>query len=254
MSNDPRIAAASENFAAWWRFLASRSAEGEVWQFDDLLAVTTGVAGRQPHGAMANDRLADAEAVLGAAFAEFRERRLPRVALIRDGADPAAVAYCERAGLRAVHNLPAMAMDIPPRSPLAPAALRIARDETEDDFRRHAELDAAAFEGSVEDARAIFVPELIGEPAFRALTGSVAGVPVACAMVLATGATAGIYGVGAVRAHRGRGYGTAMTYAAMREGAAMGCTIATLQTTAAARSMYERAGFRVMFNYLVYEG
>ena len=61
--------------------------------------------------------------------------------------------------------------------------------------------------------------------------------------------TVGIYNVGTAESVRRRGYGWALTLAAIRAGAEAGCTLATLQSAAMAQSLYEVHGFRTLYRY-----
>ncbi len=61
------------------------------------------------------------------------------------------------------------------------------------------------------------------------------------------------HNVATIEAARGRGYGTAMTWAAIAD-AAPGVEIAVLQASALGRPVYERMGFRMVVEYDELEG
>jgi ribosomal protein S18 acetylase RimI-like enzyme len=69
------------------------------------------------------------------------------------------------------------------------------------------------------------------------------GAPVASATVFVHGESAGIYNVATLPAARGRGIGTAVTFAALRDGVAMGARVGVLHASGMAQSVYRRLGF-----------
>lgn len=79
------------------------------------------------------------------------------------------------------------------------------------------------------------------------LIGRVDGVGVATALAFAGGGAVGLYGIGTVPDRRGRGYGGALTLAAMEWGRARGERLAVLEATPAGFPVYERLGFRTVF-------
>jgi ribosomal protein S18 acetylase RimI-like enzyme len=73
--------------------------------------------------------------------------------------------------------------------------------------------------------------------------GTVAGAVVASSGLMTFGGVAGIHNVAAVPDRRRRGFGTAMTRAAIRYGRELGYRVAVLGTSPIGRSGYERMGF-----------
>jgi GNAT superfamily N-acetyltransferase len=90
---------------------------------------------------------------------------------------------------------------------------------------------------------------LIRHPRWRSYVGYADGQPVATSALLITGDVAGVYWVATAEAFRGRGYGEAMTWHVVREGAAAGCRVAALQASDMGRPVYERMGFRYVAGY-----
>lgn len=70
--------------------------------------------------------------------------------------------------------------------------------------------------------------------------------PVACASIYVQGQFAGLYNVGTIRSHQGRGFGFAITFLAVQRAISLGCDIVFLQCPADTHieRLYERAGFR----------
>ena len=86
-------------------------------------------------------------------------------------------------------------------------------------------------------------------PGFECYIGSVDGEAVATSTLVVTGTTAAVYNVATLESHRRRGLGEALTWHAVRAGAAMGCDVSTLQASAMGRPIYERMGYRYVAPY-----
>jgi ribosomal protein S18 acetylase RimI-like enzyme len=76
--------------------------------------------------------------------------------------------------------------------------------------------------------------------------------PVATAQMFAVGPIAGITGVATVPAARRRGLATALTWTALAEGAARGCTCAVLSALGASYDLYRKMGFVHVCNHRAY--
>lgn len=82
------------------------------------------------------------------------------------------------------------------------------------------------------------------DPDIGLFVGSVGGVDVSAAGYSRTGTTAVLWGVATLEAYRGRGYGDAVSRAALRHAVGRGCTTAALRSGPKSRPVYERIGFR----------
>ena len=72
--------------------------------------------------------------------------------------------------------------------------------------------------------------------------------------VSVTGTTAGVYNVATPVEHQRRGYGRALTRAAVDEGMQRGCDHAILQSSPAGQPVYEAMGFTHLGYYVQLEG
>ncbi len=118
-------------------------------------------------------------------------------------------------------------------------------------------IDAAGFADfqRVSETPPIFLPSFAAalDPAVALFVGyDVAGRPVASSRLTCLGTIMDLMGIVTVPAARRRGYGTALTWAAIAEGWARGCTAATLTATAMGYPGYIRMGFRPVGIYRTY--
>ena len=91
-----------------------------------------------------------------------------------------------------------------------------------------------------------YVPSLVAatDPAVALLVGYHASEPVATSRISCLGTIADVMGVTTLPDLRRRGYGTAMTWSAIAEGARRGCTVASLTATEMGYPVYVRMGFQ----------
>ncbi len=91
-----------------------------------------------------------------------------------------------------------------------------------------------------------YIPSLAAatDPAVALLVGYHANEPVATSRMSCLGTIADVMGVTTIPDLRRRGYGTAMTWAAIAEGAQRDCTIASLTATEMGYPVYVRMGFQ----------
>jgi GNAT superfamily N-acetyltransferase len=90
------------------------------------------------------------------------------------------------------------------------------------------------------------------EPVPLRWLGRADGVAVATSRVSIGAGVAGLYAVLTLPSHRGRGFGRAMTIAALKAGASLGHRIGVLQSSDQGYGVYRRLGFRELFRYDVW--
>lgn len=95
-------------------------------------------------------------------------------------------------------------------------------------------------------------PKLAGEPVPLRWIGRVGGTVVATSRINIGAGVAGLYAISTLPAHRGHGYGRAMTIAALRAARSIGYRIGVLQSSDLGYGVYRRLGFRDLFSYGVY--
>lgn len=144
---------------------------------------------------------------------------------------------------------PAMTLALPASIPPPPRELAIHEVRTAAEVAAYGEAAFLGF-GYPVGAAGLFLHERLLELSHvRLYAGVVDGAVVATSMLVATGAIAGIYWVATRAEQRGRGYGEALTWAAVAGGREFGCRVAYLQASKAGFPVYARMGFAHAFDY-----
>lgn len=166
-------------------------------------------------------------------------------------------AHLEKAGLQPTDPQPAMLVELSdlPR-PTQIEGMVIAMADGPEERSEWGRLTIAAFE--MEDSLGVAmgdceatipVEHFEDQPRFTAYLDDE---PVAVSSLVMTNGLAGVYAVATLPNARKRGIGTAMTLHAMAEGMQRGARLATLQATTMGRPIYEKIGFRKVFDYQTY--
>ncbi|HET9851631.1 MAG TPA: GNAT family N-acetyltransferase [Candidatus Limnocylindrales bacterium] len=90
------------------------------------------------------------------------------------------------------------------------------------------------------------------EPVPLRWIGRIDGTVVATSRVNLGAGVAGLYAISTLAAHRGRGYGRALTIAALRAAASIGYRTAVLQSSDLGYGVYRKLGFRELLTYDVW--
>jgi GNAT superfamily N-acetyltransferase len=129
-----------------------------------------------------------------------------------------------------------------------PGALRIRRVRTEAELRAFARLLAGAVDPPDDEVLRFYelatAPLLGAHPPQWLYLGLLGDDAVAAGQLTVGGGVVGLYNVFTSPAHRGRGFGTALTLRPLIDARAAGHRTAVLQATAEGAGIYERAGFR----------
>jgi ribosomal protein S18 acetylase RimI-like enzyme len=157
---------------------------------------------------------------------------------------------------------PALVLPFIPDAPPLPTGLEVKRVRDNEGRRDLVHVLAAGFgaptaEGGTElppDAFDSFAPSMACalDPEVALLVGYCGGKPVSSAFVFKVGPIGGITGVATIPDYRRRGLGMALTWAAVREGTAMGCTCTTLAAQGASFDLYRKMGFVHVCNHRAY--
>jgi GNAT superfamily N-acetyltransferase len=148
-------------------------------------------------------------------------------------------------GLRLVDSWPGMALDldrIEAQTCENPSLqIKIAADQN-DLADWHVLVSRELFPKKKLDFDMFF--KVLQEPAFKYFIAYHNGAPVSTAMAFYSSGAVGLYMIATSAGQRGRGFGTAVTAAALRHARAEGQRIAILQSTQMGLSVYQKLGFK----------
>lgn len=247
------IAEARASLVAWNRHMAEHCA-GATWiESDGLAWKSVGFNTPSQNGVFVLRPLPRPRDQIAEALARYDDAAIEGSVLISADLDPAAEAACLDLGLSRAAEIPVLVLHPLPLSvpPLPPEIeIRIVRSVA--DHRLHVDAEAAGFEGDPAISHRLFPDSVVDAAERIELTGFVDNIAVATSVTYMSGRDAGVYGVATDPAYRRRGYGEALTRAAVDAGGERGCTFASLQPSPVGRSMYERLGFRELTRWHVY--
>jgi len=159
----------------------------------------------------------------------------------------------QAAGMRPADAVPRMILDPIPASPPCPAGLSVRAVTSRAELRDFIVAGGRGFRIPPWLLR-IALPEVPrasrpGSPGIQLFVGYANGAPVATSAQLTLNGVVGVFFVATVPEARRRGYGAALTWAAVEGGRGEGATVSYLQATAMGRPVYERMGYRWVDDY-----
>jgi GNAT superfamily N-acetyltransferase len=250
VTDDELIEAADRNMVGAFASLVPNLGHpaGGVESFGGVTAVATGLPVPFYNPVLVLSHAATGE-YLRAAVEWVRAKGLPAAVLVREDIDGFVEAVCGELGLTAdPWRSPAMVLDPIPDLPAPPAGLELRRVHDEASL-----ADWHLALSSSENLRRAFPRSVLGSGSTALVTGYVDGAPVSAAAAIRTDEVVGIYAVGTLEPFRGRGLGTALTWAAVAMGREWGCRLAVLQASEMGFGVYQRMGFRTVGRYVEYE-
>ncbi|HYP22354.1 MAG TPA: GNAT family N-acetyltransferase [Actinomycetota bacterium] len=242
----PTAAAAARHSIDMWRLYVDAIPGASLEERDGAALVLTGIDTTGFNGVWLERGDVPAEVVDGlldraASAAVLHSLHLPsgaapalreiprRRGMVFDDEEPLMILE-EDTALRRAAEVPGLAVD------------RLAPGEGAD----HARVAATAFEAPVAAFEAAATPALLAVTEIGCYVGRVDGEAVTTAVGVTCRGATGIVSVATLAAHRGRGYGAAVTARAALEGFAAGAGWVWLTSAPKAVPMYARLGFRAV--------
>jgi hypothetical protein len=233
-------------------FLGS-SLSGEVVESHGLHIVSCGFRARSFNFAWLRPPFSDVPGALRRGREYFAARELPFRFMVRSQFEWACTEAFRAAGLREVARTPGMLLD-PIRAGAAPPAELVVREvRSEEDLVRYQETAFAGFGFPATSGQLFLTAQLLEMPNVKLYLGLVGDRPACTSALCASGPVAGIYWVATLPELRGRGFGEAVTWSAVRGGSELGCRVASLQASDMGRPVYERMGFATPLHYVCFE-
>lgn len=241
------------NLAATWAAVSRLSANPNA-RIGDIQLFVTGVPIAFFNGAVAHVPNPDPDEVIEAVMSFMEHQGVPWQLRVRRGVDDALLVAGRARNLREVQGAPSMGLMPVVSNLLTPSDIDIRVVSDEAGLEAHRDLSSQAFDLPRPFVDRLVPGSLLSEPGIAILVGTLDETPVSTSLLSVTETTAGIYNVATPVAFQRRGYGAALTWAAVEEGVRRGCDRATLQASSAGRPVYERMGFVHLGDYDMLEG
>ena len=243
------VALEHENFAACYRALAEAAQTGAIREQDGTFSFVTGLPLPMFNGCIVTGP--GAAPGVGAALAWLREREVPFTLWTPGPETDEIETLASQCGLvREVESLPGMVLNPVPASPALPAGLVIERvgEERRSDFA-HVVIGLGLGD---ETAALLTSTPFVGRDDVDLFVGYLDGDPVGTSIAISSAGTGGVVNVLTLEEARGRGVGTALTWAAAQAGVARGHDSVVLQATPMGLPIYRAMGFETVVEYAEY--
>lgn len=231
-SESELVSAAHLSYIGSYRKLVEHSPKGEIHSASPFFTFATGLPIPLFNGCVVVEPTTAAE--LAASLEWLGRRDVPYQASIVETLAPGLADVVLASGLRRDSvPYPGMVLHPVPEPPVPPPGVTVVP-------------------GIVAGLADYLPASLAADPDVRVFNARLDGRPVGNSIAIRTGDVAGVYGVGTLPEARGRGVGTAATWAAVAAGSAWGCDIIVLQASEMGLSLYERMGFRTVVRYITF--
>jgi N-acetylglutamate synthase len=199
------------------------------------------------NGVFSEARHPDADEM--ASLAEnFTELALPWCMQVRGTPDAELRRVATEHGLTRPNSVPFMVCAPEAVTYRADPAMSV-RAVTGSEVRAYVSTLTAGFESPIGLFGDVFTGRVLDTEGLTGYLAEVDGQPVATGLSALSGGQLGLFNIATRPAHRGRGYGRAVTERALRDGFAAGASTAFLTATDSGLSLYESIGFSTVENW-----
>jgi ribosomal protein S18 acetylase RimI-like enzyme len=222
-----------------------------VIDLDGLALLFANVTDQELNSVLVDGEPVDAHSALVAAEAEFERRELSFGIDLQVDRHAGIDQAVRDLGMSLLFERPAMVVapnELP--DPHTPTSIKITPVSEESHAQAVARVDAEAFEGDLETSERFYAPASLASLDAISLVAWDGDEPVGSAAGYLHDGAVGVFGVAVVPHARGRGVGGALTIEAAR--AFPDADLVWLHPSDAARSMYDRLGFRAVSNWQVW--
>ena len=176
---------------------------------------------------------------------------LPHQLEVRPGCTSALAELAQSRGMQPGESIPLMRREVLD-SGLGTIARNpgfVIREIGAEEANLHVTVAHIGFDAPETMFATLMAPSVFALEGLHCYVGLVDGEPVTTAVGVIEGAHVSIYNVATLPSHRGRGYGAAITDAAVRHGFEAGASFALLQSSEAGYGVYQALGFRTLENW-----
>jgi len=251
--DEATLRAADRNYCEANGAFMATSRQGELYESERLHLVSCGIRARAFNIAFFKAPVGDPADGIRRAEAFFGERALPFRFTVRHTHEDDCAPVLRQMGYERREETPGMLLAPLRESPRPPAELEIRPVEGPEDLAAFQRIAFEAFGLPAELGAAYLTEQLLALSQVRFYLGCHRGEPVATSLLFLTGDVAGIYWVATASEQRGRGFGEALTWAAVGGGRERGARFASLQASALGEPVYGRMGFETPIRYVHYE-
>jgi N-acetylglutamate synthase len=186
------------------------------------------------------------------ALGEIAALGLPYSVQTRRGRTPGCERRARELGLASELEIPGMAASRQDLRAPADSGAEIIRVATAEGLAQAAAVAATGFGAPLDLFTPLYLEEVARLDGLSYYLARVGETDVATALSFEVDGTVGIFNVATPAEHRGRGYGAAITHAAVQHAFDRGADLAWLQSSDIGHSVYKRLGFRDVETYVMH--